>query len=281
MDKSCKTKKHIAMYIGSIGNGGAEHVICNLAEFFFSEGYDVTIVTTYYADDEYILKNACWKRSVESEEADSYVEEQVLNTNEELRTVYLLKDAEVPGIRRVFSGLMPCEKKGRLYNLRARTKKLENVWASIKPDLILSFIGKNNIMAVRTAKKFGIPVVVSVRANPPMEYYTKTLKTVANKLFPKAAGVILQTSGAEGFFDEKVQEKCRVLPNSVSEEFISRDVVPFDNRTKTIVSVGRLDKNKNQEFLISLRHHEYLSLYYKIQLLSFLALYYSYFYEMN
>ena len=24
MDKSCKTKKHIAMYIGSIGNGGAE-----------------------------------------------------------------------------------------------------------------------------------------------------------------------------------------------------------------------------------------------------------------
>ncbi len=250
MDKSCKTKKHIAMYIGSIGNGGAEHVICNLAEYFFGEGYDVTIVTTYYADDEYILKNACWKRSVESEETDIYEEEQVLNTNEELRTVYLLKDENTSGIRRVFSGLMPYEKRGRLYNLRARTAKLSKIWEDINPDLILSFIGKNNIMAIRTAKKFRIPVVVSVRANPPMEYYTKTLKTVANKLFPKAAGVILQTSGAAEFFAEKVRRNCYVLPNSVSEEFISRYVVPFENRTKTIVSVGRLDDNKNQKILI-------------------------------
>lgn len=250
MSESENKKKHIAMYIGSIGNGGAEHVICNLAEFFFDEGYDVTIVTTYYADDEYILKNAYWKRSVEPEETDSYVEEQVLNTNEELRTVYLLKDENVSGIKRVFSGLLPSESKGRIYNLRARTAKLSKIWEDIKPDLILSFIGKNNIMAIRTAKKFGIPVVVSVRANPPMEYYTKTLKTVANKLFPKASGVILQTTGAADFFDEKVRRNCYVLPNSVSEEFISRDVVPFESRTKTIVSVGRLDDNKNQGILI-------------------------------
>lgn len=250
MSESENKKKHIAMYIGSIGNGGAEHVICNLAEFFFTEGYDVTIVTTYYADDEYILKNACWKRSVEPEETDSYVEEQVSNTNEELRTVYLLKDENVSGIKRVFSGLLPSERKGRLYNLRARTAKLSKIWEDINPDLILSFIGKNNIMAIRTAKKFRIPVVVSVRANPPMEYYTKTLKIVANKLFPKASGIILQTTGAADFFDEKVRRNCYVLPNSVSEEFISRDVVPFESRTKTIVSVGRLDDNKNQGILI-------------------------------
>lgn len=250
MSESENKKKHIAMYIGSIGNGGAERVICNLAEFFFHEGYNVTIVTTYYADDEYVLKGACWKRSIEPEELDNYVEEQVLNTNEELRTVYRLKGENASGIRRVFSGLLPSERKGRLYNLRARTRKLECIWSELKPDLILSFIGKNNIMAIRTAKKFGIPVVVSVRANPPMEYYTRTLKTVADKLFPKAAGVVLQTSGASEFFDEKVREKCHVLPNSVSEEFTTREVVPFENRTKTIVSVGRLDDNKNQGLLI-------------------------------
>ena len=243
-------KKHIAMYIGSIGNGGAERVICNLAEFFFHEGYDVTIVTTYYADDEYSIKDACWKRSIEPEEPDNYVEEQVLNTSEELRTVYRLKGENASGIRRVFSGLLPSERKGRLYNLRARAEKLEGIWSEIKPDLILSFIGKNNIMAIQTAGRFGIPVVVSVRANPPMEYYTNTLKIVADKLFPKAAGVVLQTSGASEFFDEKVREKCHVLPNSISEEFTTREVIPFENRTKTIVSVGRLDDNKNQGMLI-------------------------------
>jgi glycosyltransferase involved in cell wall biosynthesis/putative flippase GtrA len=244
------SKKHIAMYIGSLSKGGAEHVMCNLAEYFFLEGYKVTIVTTYYEDDEYELSNAFWKRSIDSSIDNKYLPKEVINSKDMPREIFLLDDDNCPGIRRVFSGLMPSERKGRLYNFLARTKKLENIWADIKPDLILSFIGKNNIMAIRTAKKFGIPVVVSVRANPPMEYYTKTLKTVANKLFPKASGVILQTSGAAEFFDEKVREKCHVLPNSVSEEFILRDVVPFENRAKTIVSVGRLDDNKNQKILI-------------------------------
>ncbi len=244
------SKKHIAMYIGSLSKGGAEHVMCNLAEYFFLEGYKVTIVTTYYEDDEYELSNAFWKRSIDSSIDNKYLPKEVINSKDMPREIFLLDDDNCPGIRRVFSGLMPSERKGRLYNFLARTKKLENIWADIKPDLILSFIGKNNIMAIRTAGKFGIPVVVSVRANPPMEYYTRTLKTIANKLFLKAAGVILQTTGAAEFFDEKVREKCHVLPNSVSEEFVVRDVVPFENRTKTIVSVGRLDNNKNQGILI-------------------------------
>ncbi len=244
------SKKHIAMYIGSLSKGGAEHVMCNLAEYFFLEGYKVTIVTTYYEDDEYELSNAFWKRTIDSSIDNKYLPKEVINSKDMPREIFLLDDDNCPGIRRVFSGLMPSERKGRLYNFLARTKKLENIWADIKPDLILSFIGKNNIMAIRTAGKFGIPVVVSVRANPPMEYYTRTLKTIANKLFLKAAGVILQTTGAAEFFDEKVREKCHVLPNSVSEEFVVRDVVPFENRTKTIVSVGRLDNNKNQGILI-------------------------------
>ncbi len=244
------SKKHIAMYIGSLSKGGAEHVMCNLAEYFFLEGYKVTIVTTYYEDDEYELSNAFWKRSIDSSVDNKYLPTDVINSKDMPRKVFLLDDDNCPGIRRVFSGLMPSERKGRLYNFGARTKKLEGIWSDLRPDLILSFIGKNNIMAIRTAKRLGIPVVVSVRANPPMEYYTKTLKTVANKLFPKASGVVIQTAGAAEFFDENVREKCYVLPNSISEEFATRDVVPFENRTKTIVSVGRLDDNKNQRVLI-------------------------------
>lgn len=243
-------EKHIAMYIGSLSKGGAEHVMCNLAEYFFLEGYKVTFVTTYYEEDEYELPDASWKKSIESSDEKMYIPIDVINSKDTPGKVYLLDTDKCRGIRRVFSGLMPCERKGRLYNLRARAKKLEKIWADIKPDLILSFIGKNNIMALQTAKKYKIPVVVSVRANPPMEYYTNTLKRVANEIFPKAAGIVVQTSGAAEFFKEKVCVKCHVLPNSVSEEFIVRDVVSFEKRTKTIVSVGRLDNNKNQGILI-------------------------------
>ncbi len=248
--KECKEKKHIAMYIGSLGNGGAERVMSNLAEFFYSEGYDVTIVTTYYEDDGYELPHSLWKKAIDGLDSSKYAPEEVITPQDELRIVYHLIDENASGIRRVFTGLMPDEKKGRIYNFRARTRKLEETWRRIQPDLILSFIGKNNLMAIKTATKFGIPVIVSVRANPPMEYYTKTLVSAANKLFPKAAGVVLQTNGAAAFFDEKVREKCAVLPNSVSESFIDKTVVPFEDRSKTIVTVGRIDENKNQRLLI-------------------------------
>lgn len=250
MNEQIKDKKHIAMYIGSLTKGGAERVMSNLAEFFLGEGYNVTIVTTYYEDDEYNPPHALWKRNLRDSKSEEYVCEEVLNPRDDLRRVYHLRDEKAFGIRRVFTGLLPAERRGRIYNFIKRFNKLENTWKKLKPDLILSFIGKNNIMAIKTAGKLGIPVVVSVRANPPMEYYTKTLKAVANKVFPKAAGVVLQTNGAIPFFSPKVSKKCHVLPNSITEEFTKMEVVPFENKAKTIVSVGRLDDNKNQKVLI-------------------------------
>ena len=40
-------KKHIAFYIGSLRKGGAERVFLNLAQYFLSRGYRVTMVTQY------------------------------------------------------------------------------------------------------------------------------------------------------------------------------------------------------------------------------------------
>ena len=49
------------MYIGSLQKGGAERVMSNLADYFFEEGYRVTLVTTYLAPNEYEVKHAAWK----------------------------------------------------------------------------------------------------------------------------------------------------------------------------------------------------------------------------
>ena len=45
--------KHIAMFISSLNKGGSERVLVNLAEYFYNEGYQVTIVTQYETDNEY------------------------------------------------------------------------------------------------------------------------------------------------------------------------------------------------------------------------------------
>jgi glycosyltransferase involved in cell wall biosynthesis len=240
-------KKHIVMYIGSLNKGGAERVMCNLAEYFYGIGYKVTLATTYLSDDEYELPHAAWK-VLKSEDDENAV--KVLNPDEELRYVDL-KGGEPMGIGRIFTALMPYEKGNRAQNFHRRIEKLTNAWERLKPDIILSFLGKNNVMALQSALSLDIPVVVSVRATPSEEYATLGLKAAVKVLFPDAAGVVVQTTGAMDFFGPLIRNKCRVLPNAINEEFMAHNVVPFEDRKKVIVSVGRLDDNKNQKVIIN------------------------------
>ena len=239
-------KKHIAMYIGSLNKGGAERVMCNLAEYFYSIGYKVTLATTYLSDDEYELPDAGWKVP-ESNEENAV---KVLNPDEEERYVDL-NGGKQGGIGRVFTALMPDEQEGRAVNFHRRISKLTKTWERIQPDLILSFLGKNNVMAIQSTVGLDIPVVVSVRATPSEEYASRGLKLAMKVLFPAAAGVVVQTNGAMDFFSSAIRKKCKVLPNAVNDEFMNHDIVPFDERKKVIVSVGRLDENKNQKILIN------------------------------
>lgn len=202
--------KTIAFYISSLRKGGAERVIVNLAEHFYKNGYRVVIVTTRKADSEYEVSDGIERRISEP-------------TEEELQ-------------------------KGRIGNFKARILKLRNIWKTEKPDLIVSFIGKNNMMAILTSAFLRIPVVVSVRGNPPSEYYSKTLKLAADLLFPRAAGVVLQTKISKEFFCKAVQKKAVILPNPLNPVFLKPS---FDGERKNeIVSVGILDENKNQSMLV-------------------------------
>ena len=232
-------QKHIAMYIGSLQKGGAEHVMVNLAEYFYLAGYRVTMVTTYLAKEEYPVKHATWKidhkgQSVLFPDGSYGFVDQEGCTKE--------------GIHRVFSALMPEEMKGRTGNFLARCHKLRTIWTNLQPDLILSFSGKNNVMAVLTTYGMQIPVVVSVRSNPSREYSSKLLRMMAMITFRHAAGLILQTNDAKKFFPKAIQNRAIILPNSLQPDFIRP--IYAGVRDKTIVSVGSLDRNKNHALLL-------------------------------
>lgn len=235
--------KHIAMYIGSLVKGGAERVMCNLAEYFYSQGYIVTFVTTYLGQEEYEVPHATWHR----EPTEGCLELTVLDPNDHEHKVWI--DDSADGIKRVFTALPLNDRSGRIANFIKREKILKDTWKQLHPDVILSFLGKNNIMAIKSARGLGIPVVVSVRSNPSREYGTKSLNLSMRHYFKKAAGVVVQTTEAAEYFDSRVRTK--ILPNSIHPDFINRSVVPFEDRAKEIVTVGRLDDNKNQILLIN------------------------------
>lgn len=200
----------IALYISSMRKGGAERVIANLAQYLDEKGYHVVLVTTHKVEIEY----------------------------------------EVPEtVKRILSEPDECELQGgRIRNFLTRFRKLRRIWKEEKPDVIVSFIGKNNIMAILTSLGMGISVAVSVRGEPGEEYYNGVLRFLARNLFRLADGVILQTKRCMEFFPKGVRKKAIILKNPVNPVFFRE---PYrGEREKTIVAVGRVDENKNHEMLI-------------------------------
>ncbi len=245
---------HIAMYIGSLQKGGAERVMVNLAEYFFSLGWRVTFVTTYLGENEYEVRNAAWKvlGAIKPQEEGKKAPAGA-------QTVYYvdnkgsaLVDPEGErsgGIGRRFSALLPSGETGsRAGAFIGRVRKLRGIFKELDPDLILSFSGKNNLMAILSSLGLGIPVVVSCRSDPAREYAGRAMKSAMSLLFPLAAGTVLQTKDAASFFPGSVRKKAVILPNSLNRGFIDREIVR--DRQKTIISVGRLDENKNQALII-------------------------------
>lgn len=210
MEENRKKQLHIAMLIGSLTKGGAERVMVNLADYFAEQGYQVTLVTQYQWENEYTLNGK---------------------------------------VKRILSDITEEETtSSRIVNLKRRFCKLRGIWKREKPDVILSFIGKNNMMAILTSRFLHIPVAVSVRAEPSMEYYNGWMRFMARHLFALAEGVVLQTRQCLAFFPEKVRKKAVILRNPVSPSFFRERYE--GEREKTIVAVGRVDKNKNHEMLI-------------------------------
>ncbi len=209
MDKQSK-QKSIAFYIGSLCMGGAERVIVNLAAYFHSCGYKVTIVTKLQDEDEYPVPE---------------------------------------GVTRLLADITGDEiSRNRILNLYRRIAKLRRIWKELQPDYIVSFIKKNNFMAITSAMGLRIPVIVSVRSNPAREYPDKLTRLLVRVLFARAAGVVLQTKQAREFFPKAVRKKAVVLPNSLSEKFLQ---TPYQGeRKKEIAWVGRMDANKNPKMLL-------------------------------
>lgn len=173
--------RHIAFYIGSLNKGGAERVFVNLAEYFSSLGYRVTMVTQYRKENEYELP---------------------------------------PGVDRVISDITGGEEGGRVRNLFLRYRKLRGIFREIGADVVLSTIGKNNFMALCANAFLPTKVVVSVVAEPTEEYPGRVMRFLAKTLFYFADGIVMQTTDAVKFFPKGLQRRCVILKNSLNPAFV-------------------------------------------------------------
>lgn len=207
-------KKTIAFIIGKLSSGGAERVISTLSNLLV-EKYKVVIITTvkhkpFYALDERVKNISCFDQPIPP--SKNFIQSLKLN-----------------------------------YKI---SRKVNEVVATEKIDLIIGFITQTNIFAVIAAKKNNIPCIISERTNPVNDNLPRFWKILRKNLYPKANYLVVQTKKVKDYYKEYVQnDKLVVLPNPISKELSQKKVKI--KRENIILSVGRLHWIKNQQLIIN------------------------------
>ncbi len=200
----------VLFHIYSLGKGGAERVVTTLAGEMARRGMDVIIATLSEEKEEYPLPE---------------------------------------GVRRINVGLSEKEnKKGKLSRMRLRISRLKNCLAKERPDVVYAFMQTANYRAIMAAKSLRIPVIISVRSDPKVDYASKKQKMLSSMLYKKAAGAVFQTAGARDFFPEEIASRSAVILNPISEKYLNTE--RSEERRKVFAAVGRFHDAKDYMTLV-------------------------------
>lgn len=202
----------ITLLIGSLAGGGAERVVCNLANYLADKGHEITILTV--SDKQTYKINANVRHVVLYGESDSKLPHQIINII-------------------------------RLYRMNRYFRK-ENV------DVYLTFLPKLSSFILAQKRFIKCPVILAERADPnTFCNSSKKNKKIFEQYYPKADGYIFQTEDAREYYRTHGinVENSVVIPNAINPEFI-RPLYQGERR-KVIVGAGRLTIQKNFSLLIN------------------------------
>ena len=162
---------NIAVLIATLGRGGAEGVVCRLANEWVHAGHQMTIVT-------YVNRGAT---------SALFLDPRVNVTQ---LSLILQKSSDVPA-----PSIPPIRQALR------RLCKIRSLIRLLAPDAVAAFTTKINIIAIAATRGLGIPVVVSERSHPEA-FGTGHIRSAARSLFyPFADAIVAQSTSLAKAFD--------------------------------------------------------------------------------
>lgn len=201
----------ILFVLPSLGAGGSERVVTTLANYWAEQGREVGIANFDAADFSPFYPLA--------------------------KQVDLFRlDLPAP------SGGLPAQ----LRQTARRIGALERVYREFKPDAVISFLTKANVMSILAARKSRVPVIISERNNPTIQRFNAFWRMARAYAYPKAFSFVTMTRGAADYYPEAQRPRTRIIPNPVQ---LPQD---WQDRRKgnTITAVGRLTGQKQFHLLI-------------------------------
>jgi len=117
-----------------------------------------------------------------------------------------------------------------------------------KPDVLLCFYNDLCALCAAAIRGMGIRSVYSERNDPKRTNQRKIDKIYRKIVERRSDLVVFQSNGAKRCYPERVQKKSCVILNPMNTEGFP--VHDFEKEDHMIVSVGRLEPQKNQKLLI-------------------------------
>ncbi|AEG49842.1 glycosyl transferase group 1 [Sphingobium chlorophenolicum L-1] len=202
----------VAFVLPGLGAGGSEHIVSLLCNHFAAQGWAISLIV------------------FEEPSVPSY---------------YAYRP-EVRIIRLGMKSRRRAAPAGMLAMLR-RQRLLSRTLEEVRPELVVSFLTRTNILSLLAARPLGIPVIVSERNNPALQMVGPVWSRLRRMTYPRAAGLITMTQGAMDWFRATMDVKGWVIPNPVPPAALGTD---HRAGGRTIGAVGRLVPQKGFDLLL-------------------------------
>lgn len=136
--------------------------------------------------------------------------------------------------------------KQRVKNIKHWILGMREIIKNVKPDYIISFVARINILSFMSNLFLDYPIIVSERNDPKNDGRGLITNLFTRFLYPLTDKVVFQTTFAASCFSDKIVRNSMIISNPID--------VPerwYENDSKRIISVGRLAEQKNHELLIN------------------------------
>lgn len=202
----------ITMVVPSLGCGGTERIVATMANYWVKQGKLVTVLTC------------------DSENVTPFYS---LEENVKHRALNILGES-----KNYFSSIT---------NNLSRIIILRNAIKQSTPNIVISFLAKNNVRVLLATRGLKIPVIVSERSDPSVATLTRIWKLLIGWTYAWAVRISVFTRQAGASFARSLQHKISAIPNPIAE--LGETVISC-NEGYSIVSVGRLEEEKGVDLLI-------------------------------
>lgn len=127
-----------------------------------------------------------------------------------------------------------------------RYYKMKKALKRISPDCVVSFMFMANVIGWLCCRKLHIPIILSERNDP--SKYSSFKRKVMKYVYSRVNGFVCQSSKMKKYAEETyLLNNVIVIPNPISENQVTNY---SGNKTKKIISMGRLIPQKNHLMLI-------------------------------